>query len=245
MMPQRKPITHAYQRIAAQLERGIHEGVLVPGQRLPSIRDLAGQHAVADNTAREAYRALAAAGLVEITTHGTRVAEKRTVSAPLERLGRITAGAPLLRAGEHAVITSAHLEPDVPDHVAGILELEPGQSAICREYVVYDRDDEPITSGVSWFRPELAAGVPQLLLAEALEGGALGVIREATGRSAQLSTLAEARAATVREARDLELERGGETVLVIITTCGDDQGVLEYAEHAHPAGRRVAVGRQE
>ena len=71
-------------RIADDLRAAIESGELTAGQKLPSERDLAARYGTARNTAREAFRLLEAAGLVDIE-HGSGVFVHRP--APLIRLG--------------------------------------------------------------------------------------------------------------------------------------------------------------
>ncbi|NUR93571.1 MAG: FadR family transcriptional regulator [Nonomuraea sp.] len=54
----------AYERIVEQVEGAIEAGSLLPGQRLPSERDLMAQFSVSRSTVREALRVLQARGLV-------------------------------------------------------------------------------------------------------------------------------------------------------------------------------------
>jgi GntR family transcriptional repressor for pyruvate dehydrogenase complex len=60
------PVEHvrAYQRVVAQVEEAILTGVLPPGDRLPSERDLVVQFGVSRATVREALRVLESAGLI-------------------------------------------------------------------------------------------------------------------------------------------------------------------------------------
>ena len=54
-----------YQRIAAHIEAAIASGALRAGTRLPSVRQLAQQHAVSMSTAQQVYRHLENRGMVE------------------------------------------------------------------------------------------------------------------------------------------------------------------------------------
>lgn len=55
-----------HEQIAAALRRAISDGALLPGSRLPTARELAGQLDVNANTVLRAYRALAAEELLEL-----------------------------------------------------------------------------------------------------------------------------------------------------------------------------------
>lgn len=59
-----------YEQVRAQLERLITTGLLPAGARLPTVRQLASDLAIAPNTVARAYRSLEGAGL--ITTNGRR-----------------------------------------------------------------------------------------------------------------------------------------------------------------------------
>lgn len=66
--------TPVYEQIVEQIVQGVRAGELVPGERLPSVRQLAGDLALAVNTVAKAYRQLEAAGLLQTRVGaGTRV----------------------------------------------------------------------------------------------------------------------------------------------------------------------------
>jgi len=54
-----------FEQVRAQLATQIADRVLVPGTRLPTVRELAGQINLAVNTVARAYRELEAAGILE------------------------------------------------------------------------------------------------------------------------------------------------------------------------------------
>ncbi|MET8979918.1 GntR family transcriptional regulator [Streptomyces sp. NPDC004539] len=56
----------AYQQIVEQTERAVRAGVLKPGDRLPTAREVAETCAVNPNTTLKAYRELERAGVVEL-----------------------------------------------------------------------------------------------------------------------------------------------------------------------------------
>lgn len=81
-----------YQQIADQLTAARDSGVLAPGARLPSVRELAAQLAVNRNTVAHAYGLLRAAGVI-----GGRAGQGMRVLAP----PRHAQGAPIVCLGSH------------------------------------------------------------------------------------------------------------------------------------------------
>lgn len=69
-----------YEQIQSELRRLMLTGVLPPGSRLPSVRELAGQLAINPNTIQRAYRELEADGYI------LSVAGKGSFVAQLDRL---------------------------------------------------------------------------------------------------------------------------------------------------------------
>ncbi|MGC4893315.1 GntR family transcriptional regulator [Micromonospora sp. DT31] len=80
-----------YEQVRAQLAAMIGDGRLPVGTRLPAVRQLAADLALAVNTVARAYRELEAAGLVQTRgRHGTVVAPGRDDAT--DRLHRAAAG---------------------------------------------------------------------------------------------------------------------------------------------------------
>lgn len=82
-----------YRQIGAQLRRLIASGQLPPGEVLPSVRDMAVQHAINPMTVSRAYCQLEGEGLLtRLRGKGMVVAQgARTVVSPEQRLGRLQA----------------------------------------------------------------------------------------------------------------------------------------------------------
>jgi len=75
-----------FEQIRSGLSDQIRSGELADGQRLPSIRQLAGDLRVAAGTVARAYTELEAAGLIESSrTHGTRVRADQVLDDDLRR----------------------------------------------------------------------------------------------------------------------------------------------------------------
>lgn len=71
-----------YEQIQTELRRLMLTGVLPPGSRLPSVRELAGQLAINPNTIQRAYAELESEGyVVSVTGKGSFVAEGDTQNA--------------------------------------------------------------------------------------------------------------------------------------------------------------------
>ena len=85
-----------YEQIQTELRRLMLTGVLPPGSRLPSVRELAGQLAINPNTIQRAYRELEAEGyILSMPGKGSFVAD----ATDLERQKRLDA--------EHALRAAA------------------------------------------------------------------------------------------------------------------------------------------
>ncbi|WP_232662044.1 FadR/GntR family transcriptional regulator [Pseudonocardia sp. TRM90224] len=65
--PRFEPVrpVRAYERIVEQIEDRVYRGLLAPGERLPSEREMMAQFAVSRSTVREALRVLESGGLVQ------------------------------------------------------------------------------------------------------------------------------------------------------------------------------------
>ena len=86
-------ITHAdtlYERIAAEILRRVAAGELRPGDRLPPIRQAAGEWGVNLNTVARAYAALAERGILETRAGGGTVVARRQPGADLDGLGPVS-----------------------------------------------------------------------------------------------------------------------------------------------------------
>lgn len=97
-----------YLQIADAIRRDITAGVLQPGDRLPSVRDLATELRINPNTVQHAFRELDQAGLLEASRgQGTFVAERVPRSATAEVHRQVAATA--MRHAEQAGMSTAEL----------------------------------------------------------------------------------------------------------------------------------------
>lgn len=75
-----------FEQLRAQISELVRAGSLAPGQRLPTVRQLAADLGLAPGTVARAYRELEAAGVVVSNgRHGTAVRDDAPAPAPRER----------------------------------------------------------------------------------------------------------------------------------------------------------------
>jgi DNA-binding transcriptional regulator YhcF (GntR family) len=100
-----------YQQIGAQLRRLIASGQLPPGEVLPSVRDVAVQHAINPMTVSRAYCQLEAEGLLtRLRGKGMAVAQGGPAVLPAEkRLARLQ--------GQLAAVARQARELNLPAHL--------------------------------------------------------------------------------------------------------------------------------
>lgn len=153
-------------RLSRLLRAQITSGALAPGEQLPSERQLATEHDVARNTAREAVRLLADEGLVTVE-HGRgafvreqprlmRFGSSRYSESVRERTGLSPYRAEVEAQGlvPHVECTSI-TKVEAPASVAERLELPEGATVIRRENH-YFADGMPTQVGVTYIPEELA-----------------------------------------------------------------------------------------
>ena len=70
----------AYEQVREQLADQILSGRLLPGHRLPSVRQMAGDLGIAGGTVVRAYKELESDGLVEATRTGFRVRQIQQIA---------------------------------------------------------------------------------------------------------------------------------------------------------------------
>lgn len=102
-----------YQQIADQLQRDVENGVLLPGSRLPTQRELASRLGITVVTVTRAYSEAAERGLVESTVgRGSFVRERREEAAVIDlSTNVIQGGSPLMSAALAARIGAAMTMP--------------------------------------------------------------------------------------------------------------------------------------
>jgi GntR family transcriptional regulator len=205
-------------RIADDLRTAIESGELTAGQKLPSERELATRYGTARNTAREAFRLLEMAGLVDIE-HGSGVFVHRP--APLIRLGsdrysrryRDSGLSPFLlecarqgKVGRFEVLSVGRGQP--PGHVASTLAVSADEeSALIRENVFWAGNDpvHRVTTYIPW---QIAEGTGLLEAEVPHPYGIHGVLEDRGHVMARYDESVKARPATAGEEGHLRLRPG-------------------------------------
>lgn len=192
MSPKARRSEPLHLQIASHYKAGILDGRIGDGDQLPSVRDIAEEWDVGQQTAARAIEHLKTEGLVRtVTGRGTFAVAGRAKPGPQQRL--LATAYP---AAERVLVLSAGLVA-APAYVVpilglldlgdkpGPLEVKPGfWPVIRREWVTYENDTDPFMLSVSWCWPEAAGAVPELLTPEPLPdpGGAAKLIAARTGQ---------------------------------------------------------------
>lgn len=232
-------MTTRTEQIAEKYRALIRDGQLRPGDRLPSSRQLAQDHAVSEPTARMALGYLRGEGFITTTQRGSYVSQRPAgVSSPQDRLRRAVRIGTTLAEVETQRVTHAELVIP-PAYIAEIYDLEPGDQVVRRQYVI-GTGQHRLALHVDWYPAPFAALVPALLSTAPRTGGdLLAFIEQATGRTATHGRDAvRGRAADEREAGLLGLPIGS-PILAGAHAWSDDEGLIVYGEWVLPPNLEV------
>jgi len=183
MSPEIERSQAPYAQVAAQIRERIVSGELGPGDRVPSVREVASTWHIARATAEKALGLLRSQGLIT-----TRVGAGAVVSSDAliyrsaeDRHRQVARTGLIYTQGEYAKILSAEHVP-APQDVAHALDVELGEPVVRRHRVTY-RGDEPQSSSTSWFTAEVAQVAPLLLVRDRIRQGTAHYVEECTGRT--------------------------------------------------------------
>lgn len=234
----------AYLRIADELRRQIVDGVLAPGDRVPSRHQLAAEYEVSDRVAVEAVRLLVSEGYVESRSgSGTYVRERPPVKRMTRSWYRESRGrdgspfrADMQTQGRAGSWRSSSSSETASPAVAERLRIEPGDPVMCTRYT-FLADDEPVMLSTSWEPLALTRGTPVMLPEEGPHAGAGVVARmREIGQAVELATeVVTARTVLAEEAERLR-EPIGSIVMVVQRTYSGDRPV-ETADIVVPVDR--------
>lgn len=240
-MPKIRQSKPAYVQIADHIRAQILRGELTPGDRIPSLREIAQEWGTSPVTASKAVALLQSEG--HVTVPGKGLATIVRDPATLHRSGSDRAHAVrrtgrIYSSGEYAQITAAEVV-NAPADVAAALGLTGDTpTAIRRERVTYGPDDRPVSASVSWYSSDLAEQCPRLLVAERIVEGSWAYVEQQTGhRAASGRDSITTRLATEEDAARLQLALPA-AVKVSTTVLRTDDGVtVEYGVSIAGSGR--------
>jgi GntR family transcriptional regulator len=210
------------------------------GMRMPSLRRIADEWEVSVATAERAVGHLATEGLVRTEQgRGAVIDSRRAKLGPQQRM----------RAGqypysERVVVRAAEIIT-APAYVVPILGLEPAADGVTRvirrEQLTHEADSTPYMLSVTWYAPEHAAAVPELLSTLPLPYDGARLIADRRNRVLTFGRSGrEARGVLDdgREGPTLRLPRDGH-VLAEVWMWAAGHDVLEYGEAAIREGKVI------
>lgn len=207
-----------YMQLALTMRAKIIDGLIPPGEKLPSIRATATDEDLSVATVTKAYNMLKVWQLTEgIPGVGTVVqATKNLRASGQDRMGSVLRTGKFYGAsGQYARIVRAEIAI-APDSVANDLGLPHGSDVIQRERVTYRADGTPLSVSVSYHPVELATVAPRLLETERIKEGP-GYVATVTGRAPHSGEdRVRARRCTETEAERLGVDPG--TPVLELTT---------------------------
>ena len=240
----------ASRRVARQLRRQITEGLIPPGERLPSERTLASQHGIARNTAREAIRLLADEGLVD-AEHGRGVFVRnkprllRFGSNRYARSLRTETGLSPYRAevdkqGRVASVDCTSIERVAPPlDVAERLGVSVTSQSVVRRENWYYADDEPMQVGVTYIPWTIAKGSVLGTSADMGKGSLYARFEERGHAITRIREEVSARMPTPDEARGLRIPDGVPVLDIVHTGIDQDGTPFEVTQFIMRADRNA------
>jgi GntR family transcriptional regulator len=229
-MPEVERHEPAYAQIADHYRNAILTGELSPGDRLPSITDIAEQWHVARATAANAISRLQVEKAVYTTPQGTFVSSDDHITrTPGDRIRtRIrarTVPGETVRLNEASIVLA-------PNYVAELLGIAPGSMVVRREEITTLRG-RPRMLSVDWIATTHVMAEAELLGPIGPEGPA-HIIATVTGRRVtHAQDHLEGREADTREAEALKLH-AGTPILAGTHVWSDQEGVILYGEWVMP-----------
>lgn len=241
-MPRAQRVDPPYVQVMDHYRRQILDGKLSEGDRLPPVAEMGKEWGISTATAARAIGQLQIEGLVRTSPQGTFVETLRPVSdSPRDRMARVRRAGVASSAAEMEIVRFAELIR-VPVYVAELMGLDPGGQIIRRESVtVAGRRPtaEPVMLSVSWFAPDLASVVPELMETRPVPGSSINRIEASAGQVTYGEDHLHGRAADQREASALGLALGSPILAGAYLWTDDDGKVLEYGEFCLPPKRTL------
>jgi GntR family transcriptional regulator len=243
-MVDRRSGVPAFRQVAADLREKITSGVLAPGERLPSERELVDEYGVSRPTVRDAVNLLRSEGLVT-SEHGRGVFVRPPAS--IQRLARARLSREARERNRGAFLADAAARGFTPstsvkvsfeqadDRVAGYLAVDAGTEVTLRDRVMR-ADGLVVQLAVSRLPRELTrdTAIEQV---DTGPGGAYARLEERGHRLASFVEHVGARMPTPEEASLLQLAEGVPVVTVTRVAYREDGTPVEMNDMVLAADR--------
>jgi GntR family transcriptional regulator len=235
-MPEIARSVPAYEQIADHYRALIRNGQLAPGEKLPSISEIASEWGVARATASQAINRLQVEHAVHTSTQGTFVSSDGIISATPG--DRIRMALPYRAGpGESIVVTAAEIVIP-PDYVNELLNLDPGSQLIRREEITSLRG-RPVMLSVDWIPVNDTLTALGVIDRKPLDGGLAHVLETTAHKHiTHGQDHIRGRAADAREAAALQIPVGA-AILAGVHIWSDSDDVITYGEWVMPSDRVV------
>jgi DNA-binding GntR family transcriptional regulator len=225
-----------YQQVATALRRRIEQGILQPGDRLPSLAELQDEFGVSDTVVLSARRILASEGLITSKSgSGTYVREhtapKQLLRTPEPRSGF---GSPFRRQQEEAgAMPSWESDSEsttAPPLIAARLRITPGDRVMRTRYI-FRSNGQPVQLSTS-YEPYSITGLTPAVLPEQGPLAGLGVVDRMKAIGVRVTRAVES--ISSRTALDAEVQAldgpAGSIVTVVTRTYYADDLPVETAD---------------
>lgn len=222
-----------YYQLSEQLRERIESGALAPGDRIPSVQDLAALHNISPGTAQKAIAELVGLGLVEVRRGvGTFVAPTK-VALDLQTLLSFSEESRARGLAPSGQLLTQTLEVP-PTRIATRLELDPGEPAV---HIARLRSAEGSPSAIedSYLAAHL---VPGLETADVVTNSLYSLLEGHYGLRLEHATqMVEAVGATAREAHLLGIPVGSPVALLRGVTYLVDGRPVEFFKAVYRGDR--------
>ncbi|MEV0842227.1 GntR family transcriptional regulator [Actinocatenispora sera] len=228
-------------RIAHDLREQIRQGMIEPGDKITSERQLAEQYSTARNTAAAALSILQKEGLVD-RKHGSgwyvrehrpllRLGSNRYSHALREQTGLSPFRSEVAKQGRTARVDCTSIKrTQPPAHVAERLGVDPDTKSVIRRENWYFADDEPVQAGVTYIPLDVAADSVLATSAKMGKGSLYARFQERGYTLTRIREEISARMPTPEEAERLQVPDGVPVLVVVHTGLDQNNDPFEVTE---------------
>ncbi|MDX3353301.1 GntR family transcriptional regulator [Streptomyces sp. ME01-24h] len=241
-----------YVEIADEIVLQIRQGVLKPGDTVPSESELMDRYGVSGGTIRRAMTEVRASGLVE-TRHGkgSTVKDRPPVRhrssdrfrRSLRRGGKAAYLAESEQSGATAKVSVLYIGPvEAPEDIAERLGVEAGAKVLARRRL-YFRNGTPVETATSYLPWDVAKDIPELFAENPGGGGIYARLEDHGHEFAEYVETLQARPASKAESSELALSPGAPVIHLIRNAVTVDGRVVEACDTLMAADQFVFTYR--